>query len=58
MLRLLLLLLAVLVLVAAFTPRQTRHATLAIVAGLVLLYVVLKLTGVIEGVAPNRAGVS
>ncbi len=40
----------------ALLPKATRRRWL-FVAGLVLLYTLLKLTGVIEAIAPSRNGV-
>ena len=41
----------------ALLPKATRRRWLYTVAGLVLLYTLLKLTGVFEAIAPSRNGV-
>jgi hypothetical protein len=43
---------------ALITRRPGTRRVLWVLAGLVILYAVLKLTGVIEALAPGRLGVS
>jgi hypothetical protein len=57
MLRLVFLLLVVLALVAAITGAPGARRALWVALGLVLLYAALKLTGVIDALAPSRTGV-
>jgi len=57
MLRILLLVVALLLLVALMTRADTLRRALYVILGAMALYAVLKATGVIEALAPDRIGV-
>ena len=54
MLRYVMVLFVVLVLVAVLSGNRRTRRVLWVLAGLTILYVILKLTGVIEAIAPDR----
>lgn len=57
MLRYVTLLFVVLLAVAVVTRSRRARRALWVLGGLAVLYTLLKLTGVIEAIAPDRAGV-
>ena len=57
MLRYAMLLFVVLVGVALLSGDRRRRKVLWVLAGLAILYTILKLTGVIDAMVPNRDGV-
>ena len=57
MLRYAIVLFVVLVIVASFPGNPRTRRVLWVLAGLAILYTVLKLTGVIDAMAPDRSGV-
>ncbi len=57
MLRIVLLVVALLLLVALMTRADTLRRALYVILGAMALYAVLKATGVIEALAPDRIGV-
>jgi hypothetical protein len=55
--RLFMLIVLVLVIYAAITRSRAVTRTLWVLFGLAVLYTILKLTGVVEAIAPSRSGV-
>jgi hypothetical protein len=58
MLRIVMILVVALVAVAVLSGSRRMRRVLWILAGVAILYTILKLTGVVDGIAPGRSGVS